>query len=180
MSSQTIRAGKYYLKGGKKMDEILEILQANAKADPTDIADQLNIPEEKVREAIAEYEKKGVIIKYKTIINKEILKNEDEEVTALIEVKVTPQKDKGFDSIAERIYRFPEVLSCYLLSGGYDLLVVIKGADLRTVSSFVSEKLSPMENINGTVTHFLLKRYKDDGDILMIEGKKDTRPPVSA
>ncbi|MBN2532316.1 MAG: Lrp/AsnC family transcriptional regulator [Spirochaetales bacterium] len=162
------------------MDEILEILQSNAKADPADIAHQLDIPVEKVCEAIAEYEKRGVIVKYKTIINKEILKNEDEEVTALIEVKVTPQKDKGFDSIAERIYRFPEVLSCYLLSGGYDLFVIVKGPDLRTVSSFVAEKLSPMENINGTVTHFLLKRYKDDGDILILQGKKDTRPLVSA
>jgi DNA-binding Lrp family transcriptional regulator len=162
------------------MDEILEILQANAKADPSDIAHQLNIPVEKVEESIAEYEKKGVIIKYKTIINKEMLRNEDEEVTALIEVKVTPQKDKGFDSIAERIYRFPEVLSCYLLSGGYDLLVIVKGPDLRTVSNFVAEKLSPMENVNGTVTHFLLKRYKDDGDILILQGKKDTRPLVSA
>lgn len=162
------------------MDEILEILQTNARIDPKDIAEQLNIPLETVNNKIAEYEKKGIIIKYKTIINKEILQNDKEEVTALIEVKVTPQKDKGFDSIAERIYRFPEVTSCYLLSGGYDLLVTIKGPDLRTVSSFVSEKLSPMENINGTVTHFLLKRYKDDGDILVSTVKVDTRPPVSA
>lgn len=162
------------------MDEILEILQANAQANPVDIAHQLNLPEDKVRETIAEYEKQGIIIKYKTIINKEILKNEKEEVTALIEVKVTPQKDKGFDSIAERIYRFPEVLSCYLLSGGYDLMIIIKGPDLRTVSNFVAEKLSPMENINGTVTHFLLKKYKDDGDILVSQVKKDKRPQVSA
>ena len=162
------------------MDEILEILQVNAKADHSDIAHQLNMPVEKVSEKIKDYEKKGVIIKYKTIINKEILKNDGEEVTALIEVKVTPQKDKGFDSIAERIYRFPEVLSCYLLSGGYDLLVIIKGSDLRTVSNFVAEKLSPMENVNGTVTHFLLKQYKDDGDILVSQMKKDKRPLVSA
>ncbi|MBN2444269.1 MAG: Lrp/AsnC family transcriptional regulator [Spirochaetales bacterium] len=162
------------------MDGILEILQANAKAEPREIAQQLNIPIEKVREKISEYEKAGIIVKYKTIINKEYLAQNEEEVTALIEVKVTPQKDKGFDSIAERIYRFPEVISCSLLSGGYDLLVTIKGRDLRSVSSFVAEKLSPMENVNGTVTHFLLKQYKDDGDILVSLKEKDARPQVSA
>ncbi|MBN1522646.1 MAG: Lrp/AsnC family transcriptional regulator [Candidatus Aureabacteria bacterium] len=162
------------------MDEILEILQNNAKADSKDMAKQLNLPEQEVKKRIMEYEKKGVIIKYKAIINKELLTDEIQDVTALIEVKVTPQKDKGFDSIAERIYRFPEVVSCYLLSGGYDLLVIVRGPDLKTVSSFVSEKLAPMENINGTVTHFILKKYKDDGDILISQHPKDTRPAVSA
>jgi DNA-binding Lrp family transcriptional regulator len=158
----------------------LELLQKNAKAEPADIALKLNIGEDEVFRRIEEFEKKGIIVKYKTIINRELLADEKEEVTALIEVKVTPQKDRGFDSIAERIYRFPEVVSCYLLSGGYDLLVIVSGPDLRTVSSFVSEKLSPMEHVNGTVTHFLLKRYKDDGDILVRETAKDRRPPISA
>jgi DNA-binding Lrp family transcriptional regulator len=162
------------------MDEVLELLQKNAKAEPADIALKLNIGEDEVFRRIEEFEKKGIIVKYKTIINRELLADEKEEVTALIEVKVTPQKDRGFDSIAERIYRFPEVVSCYLLSGGYDLLVIVSGPDLRTVSSFVSEKLSPMEHVNGTVTHFLLKRYKDDGDILVRETAKDRRPPISA
>jgi DNA-binding Lrp family transcriptional regulator len=162
------------------MDEILELLQKNAKAEPADIALKLNISEDEVLRRIAEFEKKGIIVKYKTIVNRELLADEKEEVTALIEVKVTPQKDRGFDSIAERIYRFPEVIACYLLSGGYDLLVTVSGPDLRTVSSFVSEKLSPMEHVNGTVTHFLLKRYKDDGDILVRETTKDRRPPISA
>ena len=92
-------------------------------------------------------------------------------MTALIEVKVTPQKDKGFDSIAERIYRFPEVVSCFLLSGGYDLIVIVRGQDLRTVSSFVSEKLAPLSDVKGTVSHFMLKKYKEDGVILVKEGK---------
>jgi len=162
------------------MDEILEILQGNAKAEPKDIAKQLGLLAEDVRKKISEYEKKGVIIKYKAIINKELLTCEIQEVTALIEVKVTPQKDKGFDSIAERIYRFPEVDSCFLLSGGYDLLVIVRGQDLKTVSSFVSEKLAPMENVNGTVTHFILKKYKDGGEILVSQHMKDMRPAVSA
>ncbi len=162
------------------MDEILEILQSNANADPKDISIQLNMPEKDVRNKIAEYEKKNIIIKYKAIINRELLKEGTQDVTALIEVKVTPQKNKGFDSIAERIYRFPEVVSCFLLSGGYDLLVIVKGQDHQTVSSFVSEKLAPMENINGTETHFILKKYKDDGDILISQQKEETRPVISA
>ena len=161
------------------MDEILEMLQANAKLTSKEIAKQLNLNEEDVEKKIKEYEKKGIILKYKAIINEELLEEKKNEVIALIEVKVTPQKDKGFDSIAERIYKFPEVLSCYLLSGGYDLMVIIKGPDLRTVSSFVSEKLAPMENIKGTVTHFILKKYKDDGDILITQQATDTRPAIS-
>jgi DNA-binding Lrp family transcriptional regulator len=162
------------------MDEILEILQSNAKADPKDIARQLNMSEAAVTKKIAEYEKKGVIIKYKAVLNKELLKDEKEEVTALIEVSISPQKDKGFDSLAERIYRFPEVLACYLMSGGFDLLLIIRGDDLKTVARFVSEKLAPMENVRGTVTHFILKKYKDDGDILISSLLKDKRPAVSA
>ena len=121
------------------MDEILEILQSNAKADRKDIARQLNISEEEVCKRIAGYEKNKVIIKYKAIINQELLEEKAHDVTALIEVKVTPQKNKGFDSIAERVYRFPEVESCFLLSGGYDLLVIVKGEDHQKISSFVSE-----------------------------------------
>jgi len=162
------------------MDEILEILQSNAKADRKDIARQLNISEEEVCKRIAEYEKNKVIIKYKAIINQELLKEKAQDVTALIEVKVTPQKNKGFDSIAERVYRFPEVESCFLLSGGYDLLVIVKGEDHQTISSFVSEKLAAMDNVKGTETHFILKKYKDDGDILISREKEETRPVISA
>ncbi|MDP2937924.1 MAG: Lrp/AsnC ligand binding domain-containing protein, partial [Candidatus Omnitrophota bacterium] len=107
-----------------------------------------------------------IILKYKTVINKEIIKDTGSEVRALIEVNITPQKDVGFDKVAERIYSFPEVSSCYLISGTYDLLLIVEGKDLHAVSRFISEKLSPLENIKGTVTHFLLKKYKEDGVIL--------------
>ncbi|MCM8779243.1 MAG: Lrp/AsnC family transcriptional regulator, partial [Candidatus Omnitrophica bacterium] len=119
-----------------------------------------------VVKTIKKYEKEGVILGYKTIINKELIEDDDNEVRALIEVNVTPQKDVGFDRIAERIYQFPEVTSCYLVSGTYDLLLVVEGKNIHTVSNFVAEKLSPMDNVRGTVTHFLLKKYKENGVIL--------------
>jgi DNA-binding Lrp family transcriptional regulator len=148
------------------MDEILEVLEKDARNTAEDIAKILKQKIQKVNAAIKKYEKDGVILKYKTIINKELVKDADTGVRALIEVNITPQKDVGFDRIAERIYSFPEVASCYLISGTYDLLLIVEGKDLHTVSRFISEKLSPMENVKGTVTHFLLKKYKEDGIIL--------------
>ncbi|HTY45732.1 MAG TPA: Lrp/AsnC family transcriptional regulator [Patescibacteria group bacterium] len=148
------------------MDEILEVLEKDARLTPEEIAKMLKKKAQNVKKAIAKYEKEGVILKYKAIINRELFKDTDSEVRALIEVNIIPQKDLGFDKIAERIYSFPEVTSCYLISGTYDLLLIVEGRDLHTVSSFVAEKLSPLENIRGTVTHFLLKKYKEDGVIL--------------
>jgi DNA-binding Lrp family transcriptional regulator len=148
------------------MDEILEILEKDARATPEEIAKMLKKKPQGIKEAIKKYEKEGVILKYKAVINRELVKDADADVRALIEVNITPQKDLGFDKIAERIYSFPEVSSCYLVSGTYDLLLIIEGRDLHTVSRFVAEKLAPMENIRGTVTHFLLKKYKEDGVIL--------------
>ncbi|MCM8791532.1 MAG: Lrp/AsnC family transcriptional regulator [Candidatus Omnitrophica bacterium] len=149
------------------MDEILEILEKDARITPDEIAKMLKKSPQRIREVIKKYEKEGVILKYKTVINKNLLKGiNTEEVWALIEVNVAPQKDVGFDKIAERIYSFPEVVSCYLVSGTYDLLLVVKGKDLHTVASFVAEKLAPLENVKGTTTHFLLKKYKEDGIIL--------------
>lgn len=148
------------------MDEILEILEKDARATPEDIARMLKKKPQKIKEVIKKFEKAGIILKYKTVINKEIIKDEDSEVRALIEVNILPQKDVGFDKIAERIYSFPEVSSCYLISGTYDLLLILEGKDLHTVARFVAEKLAPMENVRGTVTHFLLKKYKEDGVIL--------------
>jgi len=148
------------------MDEILSILEKDCRMKPEDIAKMLNRSSESVKKTIAKYEKEGVILKYKAIINKELFKDTETEVRALIEVNITPQKDLGFDKIAERIYSFPEVSSCYLISGTYDLLLIIEGRNIHTVSSFVAEKLSPMENVKGVVTHFLLKKYKEDGVIL--------------
>lgn len=147
------------------MDEILEILEKDARRTPEEIAKMLKKKPQSIKDAIKKYEKEGVILKYKAVINKEIVK-EESEARALIEVNITPQKDVGFDKIAERIYSFPEVSSCYLISGTYDLLVIVEGKNLHTVSQFVAEKLSCLENVRGTVTHFLLKKYKEDGVIL--------------
>lgn len=148
------------------MDEILEILEKDARATPEEIAKMIKKDAAKVKQAIRKYEKEGVILKYKAVINKELIHDEDSDVRALIEVNIVPQKDLGFDKIAERIYSFPEVTSCYLISGTYDLLVVVEGKNMRTVSNFVAEKLSCLENVRGTATHFLLRKYKEDGVIL--------------
>jgi DNA-binding Lrp family transcriptional regulator len=160
------------------MNEILEILEKDARTSAEDIAKMLRMTPKAVRAEIKRLEKEGVILKYKTIVNKEIAKAESTDVRALIEVKLTPQKNVGFDHIAERIYQFPEVSSCYLMSGTYDLLVVVEGRSLHTVSNFVSEKLAPMENVRGTVTHFILKKYKEDGDILK-QPERSKRPAIS-
>lgn len=148
------------------MDEILEILEKDGRASVEDIAKMIRKPQDVVKKAIKKYEKEGVILKYKAVINKDLIKDTESEVRALIEVNIVPQKDLGFDKIAERIYSFPEVTSCYLISGTYDLLVVVEGKNLHTVSDFVAEKLSCLENVRGTATHFLLKKYKEDGVIL--------------
>ena len=160
------------------MNEILEILEKDARTSIEDIAKMVNMKPAAVKNVIKKLEKDGVILKYKTIINKELIREEGTDVRALIEVRITPQKNLGFDHVAERIYQFPEVTSCYLMSGTYDLLVVIEGKNIHTVSRFVAEKLSPMENVRGTVTHFILKKYKEDGDILR-QAKRDKREAIS-
>jgi DNA-binding Lrp family transcriptional regulator len=160
------------------MNEILEILEKDARTSPEEIGKMLGMSPKAVKSEIKKLEKDGVILKYKTIINKEMAKDEHTDVRALIEVKLTPQKNLGFDHLAERIYQFPEVTSCYLMSGTYDLLVVVEGKDIHTVSNFVASKLSPMENVRGTVTHFILKKYKEDGDILK-QRERSKRPAIS-
>jgi DNA-binding Lrp family transcriptional regulator len=148
------------------MDEILEILEKDARRSPEDIGKMLKKKPQAVKEAIRKFEKDGVILKYKAVLNKDLIRDEDSSVRALIEVNILPQKDSGFDKVAERIYSFPEVTSCYLISGTYDLLVIVEGRNIHAVSSFVAEKLSCLENVRGTATHFLLKKYKEDGVIL--------------
>lgn len=160
------------------MKEILEILEKDARTTPEEIGKLLEISPKTVRNEIKKLEKDGVILRYKAIINKEMVRDEHADVRALIEVRLTPQKNVGFDRLAERIYQFPEVTSCYLMSGTYDLLVVVEGKSIHTVSSFVSEKLAPMENVHGTVTHFILKKYKEDGDILK-QPERSKRPAIS-
>jgi len=148
------------------MEEILEILEKDARTTPEEIAKMLKKKPQIIKDAIRKYEKDGVILKFKAVINKDLIKDEESSLRALIEVNITPQKDAGFDKIAERIYSFPEVSSCYLISGTYDLLVIVEGKNIHTVSNFIAEKLSCLENVRGTVTHFLLKKYKEDGVIL--------------
>ena len=155
--------------------EILRILEKDARTTTKQISTMTGTPVTEVTKLIKQAEKDRAILKYKTIINWD--KVREEQVWALIEVKVAPQRDVGFDSIAERIYRFPQARSVYLLSGTYDLLVLIVGKTMHEVADFVSQKLAPVEGVQGTVTHFMLKRYKEDGEIL--EGKEEVkRQPV--
>jgi DNA-binding Lrp family transcriptional regulator len=163
-----------------KLDEIgesiLEILTRDAKISNEDISKQLNITEDRVIKSVKKLEKDRIILKYKTLVNWERIK--EHEVRALIEVKVTPMRGVGFDSVAESIYRYPEVSSVYLLSGTYDLLVQVEGPNLKEVSLFVSEKLATLENVQSTVTHFMLKKYKEDGEIL-VEQPESKRLPIT-
>ncbi|MCD4779862.1 MAG: Lrp/AsnC family transcriptional regulator [Candidatus Omnitrophica bacterium] len=153
------------------MDEILEILSNDARVTPEEISKMTGCSVESIKKAIKKYEKNGVIVKYKTVINPDLVAEKPARVRALIEVSITPQKDVGFDYIAERIYSFPEVTSCSLVSGTYDLLLIVEGDDLHTVSNFIASKLSPMAQVRSTVTHFLLKKYKEDG--LVLKKKKN-------
>jgi DNA-binding Lrp family transcriptional regulator len=127
------------------------------------------VPVSEVKEAIGKAERDRTILKYKTVINWEKLGQE--QVWALIEVRVQPQRDVGFDAIAERIYRFPEARSVYLVSGAYDLAVLVTARTMQEIASFVAQKLAPLDSVLGTVTHFLLKRYKEDGEVLQGEEK---------
>ena len=153
------------------MKEILRILQNDARTTTKQISAMTGIPSAEVTKHIKQAEKDRIILKYKAIINWD--KVENEQVWALIEVKLTPQKDVGFDSIAERIYRFPQTRTVYLISGTYDLFVLAVGKTNHEVADFVSQKLSHIEGVQGTVTQFVLKRYKEDGEI--IEGKEEAK-----
>lgn len=148
-------------------DQILKAIDKNSKLSAKELAVMLGEQEEAVALAIKELEEESIICGYPTLINWD--KTESEKVTALIEVKVTPQRGQGFDKIAERIYRFEEVESVYLMSGGFDLTVIITGMNMREVANFVSSKLAPMEAVLSTATHFVLKKYKEHGMPLMNE-----------
>ena len=155
--------------------DILKILENDARTTTKQISTMTGTSSAEVAKLIKQAEKDRTILKYKTIVNWE--KVGEEQVWALIEVKITPERDVGFDSIAERIYRFPQARSVYLLSGTYDLAVLVIGKTMHEVADFVSQKLAPLEGVQGTITHFMLKRYKEDGEIL--EGKEEVkRQPV--
>ncbi len=158
------------------MDELLKLLQNNAVESRENIARMLNLPVAEVNKRIADYEKRGVIRGYQAILNEDQL--DLDKVTAVIEVKVTPQREGGFNTIAERISRFPEVRSAYLMSGTYDLLLFVEGRNLREVAAFVSERLSPLEGVLSTSTHFMLKTYKRFG-VLMHQETSDERLTVT-
>src|SRR5436190_19680005 len=158
------------------MDELLKILQTNALEPRENIGRMLGVPTADVEQRIREYEKSGVIRGYQAILNEDRL--DLGKVTAVIEVKVTPQREGGFDTIAERISRFPEVGSAYLMSGTYDLLLFVEGRTLREVAAFVSEHLATLEGVLSTSTHFMLKTYKRLG-VLMEQESSDERLSVS-
>lgn len=145
-------------------EEILTIIEKNSRIGIKDLAVMLNISEIEVANELADMEKKGIICGYLTLIDWD--KTTIEKVTALIEVRVTPQRGQGFDSIAERIYNYPEVKTVYLISGGFDFLVILEEKSLKEIANFVSDKLSTLDNVLSTATHFILKKYKDNGTIL--------------
>lgn len=154
------------------MEEILEILSKNARASVEEIALMLDMSVEQVQETIRELEDDNVIVGYNTLINWD--KSNKDSVVALIEVKVSPQRGQGFDKVAERIYRYPQVKACYLMSGGFDLTVIIEGKTMKEVALFVAEKLAPLESVLSTATHFVLKKYKEE-DVIFDENGKDDR-----
>lgn len=148
-------------------EQLLGIIEKNSRIDLKELGVILGVEEIDVVNELAAMEAEGIICGYHTLIDWE--KTSSEKVTALIEVRVTPQRGQGFDSIAERIYNYPEVQSVYLISGAFDLLVILEGKTLRDVSAFVSDKLSTLDSVLSTATHFILKKYKDYGTIF---GKK--------
>ena len=149
-------------------EQILAIIEKNSRISVKELAVILGAEEIDVANELKALEEEGIICGYHTMIDWE--KTDIEKVTALIEVRITPQRGQGFDKLAERIYKYPEVNSVYLISGGYDLLVSLEGKSLKQVSSFVSDKLSTLDGVLSTATHFVLKKYKDHGTIL---GKKN-------
>ena len=153
------------------MKEILEILENDARATPERISTMTGIPLAEVKKTISEAEKNHTIVKYKAMINWH--KAGDEQGWAVIEVRIPPQRNVGFDAIADRIYRFPEVRSTFLLSGPSARPFFVSGRTMQDVASFVSQRLAPIEGVQGTTTHFLLKRYKEDGEIM--EAKEENK-----
>jgi DNA-binding Lrp family transcriptional regulator len=158
------------------MREILELLKKDARLTPLQISEMTGVPVKKVESVVKKAEKDHTILRYKTVIDWSKL--EDEEVLALIELKVIPQRNVGFDAIARRIYKFPQVQAVYLASGAYDFALLISGKTMHDIARFISEKLASLETVQGTVTHFILKKYKEDGEILEMQ-KENNRLPIT-
>lgn len=158
------------------MDELLSLLKKNGRETPENLAKMLGTTPALVRKRIAAYEEKGIIRGYQAVVNEDAL--DTRHVTAVIEVKVTPEREGGFDLVARRISKFPEVDSVYLMSGAFDLLLFVSGQDLKEVAFFVSEKLATIKGVVSTATHFMLKTYKDHG-VLMARPEETERLKVS-
>ncbi len=159
-----------------KREQILTTIEKNSRIDVKELAVILGMEEIDVANELQAMEEEGIICGYLTMIDWE--KTSLENVSALIEVRVTPQRGQGFDSIAERIYKYPEVNAVYLISGGYDLLVSLEGKSIKDISLFVSQKLSTLDTILSTATHFILKKYKDHGIVLSAK-KEDERELIT-
>ena len=143
---------------------ILKLMEKNSRIDFQDVADMLDTDLETVKKTVKEMEDEHIICGYHTLINWD--KEEEERVTAMIEVRITPQRGRGFDKIAERIYNYPEVKTVYLMSGTYDLMVILEEKTLKEISHFTSNRLAVIDSVIGTTTHFVIKKYKDHGTIL--------------
>jgi len=156
----------------EKAEEILRILEGNARLSTKEISDMIGIDEEKVKNVISRLEREQIILKYKTLINWE--KFGVEEVYAIIDVRVNLTREKGYDDIAKRIAKFPEVHAVRLVSGDYDFQVVVKGKSLKEISFFIAEKISTIPEVRDTVTHFVLRTYKEEG-VLLFEDEEDRR-----
>ena len=163
--------------GKRVRNEILDMIYNNSKVSPEDIAVMLGTSKEEVESEIAAMEKEGIICGYPTMVNWE--KTDCEKVSAMIEVRVTPQRGLGFDKIAERIYKFDEVESVSLMSGGFDLSVTIEGKSMREVARFVHEKLAPLDSVQSTSTYFVLKKYKEHGVIIADSKPSEGRMKIS-
>lgn len=160
----------------KDREKILELLEKDARLATKDIAVMLALDENEVKSEIAEMEREHIICGYHAFVNWD--KTDDEKISALIELKVTPQRGNGFDKIAEKIYQFPEVESMYLMSGGYDFTVLLKKATMKEIAHFVSSKLAVIDEVQSTATHVVLVRYKDHG-LSLAEPRKDMRMVVA-
>jgi len=159
------------------MDPLLSLLKANARASDDELARQLNTTPDAVRQQIAAHQKSGVIRAFQALVNEDCL-DDAGEVNAVIELQVRPEREGGFDRIAMRIARFPEVQALYLVSGGFDLLLFVKGRSLQEVAGFVSAKLAPLDGVRSTATHFTLKTYKHHG-VMMEKEERDERLQIS-
>ena len=159
------------------MEEILNILdKEKGNVSRAKIAQMLGMEEKEVADKIEKMEKENVIVGYKTIVNWD--KTDKDVVVALIDLRITPQRGEGFDKVAERIYKYPQVKSLYLMSGAYDLSVTIEGKSMKEVALFVAQKLAPMDSIISTATHFVLKKYKEEG-MVFEDDEKDTRQVIT-